>query len=109
MSCQLDCASLSIASWNIHGDLHVKLQTAQLRDMIITEDILLIQETHLYQYQEETVSLPRGYSITALSRPMDPATSPASGGMAAIYRSSLQVEARHSLSSHDCLILFVNE
>ncbi|KAK7013297.1 hypothetical protein R3P38DRAFT_2455505, partial [Favolaschia claudopus] len=72
-------------------------------------DINLFQETHMYPDQEDTVELPHGFSIFSRARNTSDLFNEAWGGVAVVYRASLNVEYRKDLSGPDFMVLQLNE
>jgi hypothetical protein len=62
-------ASLHIISWNVHGDLSLKLTSPEFCKFIFSYDICFLQETHLQLSQESTLAVPDDivmYSVSCL-------------------------------------------
>lgn len=83
---------IQLLSWNVHGNLALKVSTAWFQDEICRWDLLLFQETHLHPGQEAQLPLPRGYGCVALARPESPHLSHQQGGLLAVFCNSLAVE-----------------
>jgi len=108
VSCSRGCEYddvLTIASWNLHGKLPLKIETNDLRALLAGVDILLLQETHLYKDQEYVLALPRGFTTMARGRFHSDECSRPSGGMGVIFRSHLPLQMLEQWSSADCLTL----
>lgn len=47
--------SLRIVSWNIHGNLPIKIRYAEVIELVVENDVILLQETWLCCEQERTL------------------------------------------------------
>ncbi|KAJ7712283.1 hypothetical protein B0H16DRAFT_1479531 [Mycena metata] len=101
--------SFLVNSWNINGAFPLQMSCPSFRKKLETFDINLFQETHLRPQQEDTVQLPPGYSILSRTRRPKASFDSSWGGVAAIFRSTLQVQYRQDLSGPDFMVLQLNK
>ncbi|KAI0715213.1 Endonuclease/exonuclease/phosphatase [Earliella scabrosa] len=83
--------SLQVLSWNVFGRLALQCSTPWFQRFVTQWDVLLLQETHLRPLQEEQLVLPPGYNCVARSRPESAQMAHQGGGLAAIFKQSLNV------------------
>lgn len=96
----LDVSTLTVASWNIHGNLVLKLASPQssLLAELSNFDLVLLQESHLRPDQHLSLPIPKGYSVHAVSRPLSPHLSQMGGGVLAIMKDTLPFKIRLDLA-----------
>lgn len=103
--CQLDSGDvIRILSWNVHGDLVVKMLSPEFLELLLMFDIILIQETHLCPEEEETISVPKGFRFFARSRKTVEKWEHQHGGVCVFIRKEFKVSVS-PLSSPDILVL----
>jgi hypothetical protein len=92
---------ISIKSWNIKGDLPIKLSCPDFRREMSRYHINLFQETHLRPQQIDALYVPRYFVCFARSRPAKRNFGKAWGGVLAIVSSTLSPVHREDLSGPD--------
>ncbi|KAJ7601392.1 hypothetical protein DFH06DRAFT_1154162 [Mycena polygramma] len=96
---------LNIITWNIHGRLAVKIEDPEIIELIVSHDIVVFLETFLRPGEEQTLQLPRGYVVVAMSRPDRPGLKSAWGGVAAVIKIGVQYKLCAELSGPDLIVL----
>lgn len=99
--------TFSICSWNIHANLAKELSTPQFCDIIKEHDIILLQETFLCPEQEDSLHLPDGYVIFALSQENSAGMAQQGGGVATIVQSSLAPKCLPCTAKSDLLPILI--
>lgn len=89
-----------IMSWNVHGDLALKLTGPSFSKFIFDHDICLLQETHLIGSQEDSLKIVEGFSTHAVSRPYRDDLGRPGGGVIAFVRSSCNVSIRADITGN---------
>jgi exonuclease III len=98
--------TLHVKSWNIRGNLAVGLTHRGFLHSLRQYDVNLFQESHLMPCQEESLPVPHGYSIWAISRtPCKEFTGRQWGGVVAIARHTLPIRLNEALSGPDLMVL----
>ncbi|KAI0079646.1 hypothetical protein K474DRAFT_1705549 [Panus rudis PR-1116 ss-1] len=99
-------SNLSVLTWNIHGNLMVKLRDAEFVDFISHYDVIMLQETHHSADGEDLLHIPPGYDLYSLPRPYMPFAT-VGGGVCTLICSTLglHVERRSDLEASDFLVL----
>ena len=82
---------LPILSWNIHGNLALKIRFADVYHLCEQNDIVYFYETWLCKGQETTLPLSPNFTIWASSRNSGNNTSGPHGGIAVLVQNGLQV------------------
>jgi len=98
---------LRILSWNVHGDLAIKLTSPEFVNFLLLFDVCLLQETHLRAQQSDSLPVPEGFALYSVCRPCRDDLGHPGGGVAAFVRSSLECKVREDIASHapDMLVL----
>ncbi|KAJ3850384.1 hypothetical protein EV368DRAFT_66658, partial [Lentinula lateritia] len=96
---------ITVVGWNIHGRLILKLHDPVFLQYVEKFDIVIVEETWLQPGQEDSLPLPKGYDIISSPRPDRLQLKRAGGGVAAIFRSSLDIDARSDLSTPDVVVV----
>lgn len=87
-----------VMSWNINGDLELKLDDENFVALLKDCDVVLLQETHLLPSQHESLCWPRGYAVYSCPRPFPPHLDQQWGGVLALVRSSVHHEFRADIA-----------
>ncbi|KAK7054062.1 hypothetical protein R3P38DRAFT_2478736, partial [Favolaschia claudopus] len=95
---------VSIMSWNIQGNLCVKLYSPEFEDLIKENDIVVLQETHLLPDDEECLATPKGFYALSVCRKLTGSWERHGGGVTAFIRNGIQA-SKSPLSSPDILVL----
>ncbi|KAF5318398.1 hypothetical protein D9611_013896 [Ephemerocybe angulata] len=97
--------TLTIASWNVKGDLAVSIKEAVIVEMIKSNSITFFQETGLAPNQDISGHLPIGFEIISHPRPVIPTDDQQWGGVAAVFDSNLSFTYRQDLACPDIIVL----
>jgi exonuclease III len=100
---------LRIVSWNIGGNLPIKIREPQYIRLIKGNDILILQETWLRPEEEHTLELPPGFDLIARSRSNGRTMRSSRGGVVAIIRSSITFKVLEELSGPDLIALELDD
>ncbi|PIL28203.1 hypothetical protein GSI_09740 [Ganoderma sinense ZZ0214-1] len=84
--------TIRLLSWNVHGNLALKMRTAWFQDELARWDITLFQETHLRPGQDSQLQLPPGFDCLSMARPESTRMTHQQGGLLAVFRATLGVE-----------------
>ena len=99
---------LKIMSWNINGDLKAKMLCPEFTNIIKQYDICLLQETHLYPLEHESLNLPDSFKVISLPRKYKKTFMKQFGGVIALFNRRLDVSYNKDLSSSDIMVLALN-
>ncbi|TFY51664.1 hypothetical protein EVG20_g10896 [Dentipellis fragilis] len=94
----LSISHLIVLSWNIAGDLPIKLQVAGVRRFLFQHDVIVLQESHLRPGQHESLDLPPSHIIYSFARPASDDFASRGGGVLVLVRASLPhtvLDCRH--------------
>lgn len=91
--------------WNMNGHLALKIRSEKVMDMIKDNNILILQETWLCRGQEDTLPLPAGYTMVAMTRPFRSRARLPGGGVSVIMKSNIKYSVCKRLSHPDMLVL----
>ena len=97
--------SLKVLSWNVNGDFKAKMLCPDFVHNLTQYDICILQETHLYSLDHESLNLPRNYNIMSLPRKYKSMFKKQYGGVAVLYREDLPVKLNKCLSSANVMVL----
>ncbi|KAJ3803701.1 hypothetical protein F5876DRAFT_71237 [Lentinula aff. lateritia] len=86
------CTMVNFASWNVHGDLIVKMLSPDFKMLIGEFDVIGLQETHLCPEEEEAMAKLQGYQFFAQSRKAAEPWEHQHGGVCAFVRNHIQVK-----------------
>jgi hypothetical protein len=101
--------NILIRSWNIDGDLPIKLTYPKIISSIRAHHINLFQETHLHPDQHNSLCIPLGHTCFANSRPPKLSLGMPWGGVLALVSSDLQLEFRCDLSGADFMVIALKD
>ncbi|KAF7342021.1 RNA-directed DNA polymerase from mobile element jockey [Mycena venus] len=97
--------SLRIITWNIHGDLAIKITQPHIIRLINANDIVIFQETWLRPEQEHLLALPKGFEIIARSRGNGGTMRGSKGGVAVVLCNNIPYNVLEDLSGPDLIAL----
>ncbi|KAJ7863648.1 hypothetical protein B0H14DRAFT_3444007 [Mycena olivaceomarginata] len=98
-------SDLRIISWNIGGDLPIKIREKSTIKLINSNNVVFLQETWLRPEQEHSLPLPPGFILVARSRGNGGSMRRCRGGVAAIIRATLRFKVLEGISGPDLIAL----
>lgn len=96
-------------SWNINGDLKAKMLCPEFINIILQYDICLLQETHLYPLEHESLKLPENFNVISLPRKYKKTFVKQFGGVIAFYNRHLNISYNKKLSNSDIMVLMLDK
>jgi hypothetical protein len=97
--------SITVAYLNIHGSLGPKLRDKSFVKVLNSYDVVFLAETWLNPEEEETILLPKGYSVLSFPRPPYKGFRTNTGGIAIMMRESVNYKVCQELSGPDIAVL----
>ena len=96
---------IKVLSWNIDGHISLKLSCPTFLNIIKSNHIVLMQETHLTPGHHRTLAVPQSYQMFCISRKYKEAYCRPFGGVVAFVRDGIHVTFHENLSSPNVMIL----
>lgn len=96
---------LLIASWNVHGNLPIKMRDPDFIAELTRYDVVMMQETHLRFDQADQLPTPSGYTMHCRSRDSSAELGTPGGGLAVLARTHLGTHVLDDLSDSELMVV----